>query len=479
MMRDFFPFFHYLMSQDSVRRNIDEMFHKLKFVRQQQLDEANHIALTSDIWTDSFNHIGFLGVTAHFINPQGYLTSTYLNCEPFESRHTGQEIANQLAKILDEWSIPKEKIVCLVTDGAANMSLASNILFGKGKHFVCFAHRLNLVAKEALSKVFTVESVILKVKSISQFSHQSNLFADSLREAQSQDEKQLKLIQSVETRWNSVYDMIKRFLDIFEAVTIASLRCPKPPPAQVSQSERALLQEICDLLEPLHCLTKLMSGENYATLSSVIPLTLGWKDTMNRMEHATHEGGLLKQALVNAINEKIGSPEKALIAAVSTILDPRYKTIDFVNHGSSQSLALDKINRELACLPSTDPGYLSQDPSPYSSHPIWSAHDSLAVQVNRSYDVHSILCSSLRHHLDKKPISRLSNPIQYWMSQEDDALKICALKYLIIPASSVPCERMFSKAGNIITAKRSRLSKNRLRKLLYLQSLSIDELKCF
>ena len=41
-------------------------------------------------------------------------------------------------------------------------------------------------------------------------------------------------------------------------------------------------------------------------------------------------------------------------------------------------------------------------------------------------------------------------------------------KYLIIPATSVPAERVFSKAGEIICAKRSRLSRKRANELVFL-----------
>lgn len=46
-----------------------------------------------------------------------------------------------------------------------------------------------------------------------------------------------------------------------------------------------------------------------------------------------------------------------------------------------------------------------------------------------------------------------------------------AIKYLSIVGTSVPSERLFSKAGNILTEKRSRLSGTRLSKLIFLSSL--------
>jgi hypothetical protein len=41
-------------------------------------------------------------------------------------------------------------------------------------------------------------------------------------------------------------------------------------------------------------------------------------------------------------------------------------------------------------------------------------------------------------------------------------------KYLIVPATSVPSERVFSKAGKIIVAKRSRHPRRRANELIFL-----------
>lgn len=46
-----------------------------------------------------------------------------------------------------------------------------------------------------------------------------------------------------------------------------------------------------------------------------------------------------------------------------------------------------------------------------------------------------------------------------------------AIKYLSVVATSVPSERLFSKAGSTLSNKRNRLTCKRLNKLLFMQSL--------
>ena len=52
-----------------------------------------------------------------------------------------------------------------------------------------------------------------------------------------------------------------------------------------------------------------------------------------------------------------------------------------------------------------------------------------------------------------------------------------ARRFLAIPATSAPIERVFSISGNIITKSRHRLSSETLKKSILLKSWSIKEMK--
>ena len=63
------------------------------------------------------------------------------------------------------------------------------------------------------------------------------------------------------------------------------------------------------------------------------------------------------------------------------------------------------------------------------------------------------------------------NPLAWWRSNEHKYPHIAKLarRYLAVPGTSVPSERVFSTAGDIVTASRSRLLAENVDKLIFLQ----------
>jgi len=55
------------------------------------------------------------------------------------------------------------------------------------------------------------------------------------------------------------------------------------------------------------------------------------------------------------------------------------------------------------------------------------------------------------HYMKSAPLQFDKNPLEWWKKEQQRFLKIAeiAKKRLTIPATSVPCERVFSKAGQI------------------------------
>lgn len=76
----------------------------------------------------------------------------------------------------------------------------------------------------------------------------------------------------------------------------------------------------------------------------------------------------------------------------------------------------------------------------------------------------------LQEYLQQPLFPPSSNPLIWWKTNAEkfSSLVPVALKYLSIPGTSVCSERMFSKAGEMVTARRQRLSPHSVEKLVFL-----------
>ena len=85
-------------------------------------------------------------------------------------------------------------------------------------------------------------------------------------------------------------------------------------------------------------------------------------------------------------------------------------------------------------------------------------------------DEHSICQKMVNTYLSEVSAPRHSNPLHYWKEKKVTwpLLAHLARKYLAPPCTTVPSERLFSTAGNIVTDRRTRLDVGKLEMLLFL-----------
>ena len=77
----------------------------------------------------------------------------------------------------------------------------------------------------------------------------------------------------------------------------------------------------------------------------------------------------------------------------------------------------------------------------------------------------------IQEYLKQPCIDMTSDPLQYWKEQQTNFphLTALALKYLAIPASSAPVERLFSIAGKIFRPERCSMSDTTFEKLMMIK----------
>jgi hypothetical protein len=109
-----------------------------------------------------------------------------LGVKLLEVNHTSENLMKPLKHICFECEIDLSKVNCLVTENRGNIGKGAKQLFGKNKHFACFAHTLNLVATNATPGIAALKNIIEKVKLIVAFFWHGVTVSDELKKTQDQ-----------------------------------------------------------------------------------------------------------------------------------------------------------------------------------------------------------------------------------------------------------------------------------------------------
>lgn len=442
---------------------------KMKYV--SRISNATELCVTADIWTETMNEKSFLGVTVHFLE-KTTLTSSNIATRELQSNHTAEYISYVLGDILKDWDIPLSKVTCAVTDNGSNMVAAIKKTLGDSKYLPCFAHTINLIVDSSIKSTSTpISDIISKVREIVKWVKNSVIQSDKLRKIQIDsgvaEGCTKKFILDVKTRWNSLYYMMDRFLDMSK-IASQLLLDDIHTPELVTGQEIEILKQVVQLLQPFEFVTRESSGQNYVTLSKIIPMINCLTSQLTSFSSSIECVTQLKTKLLAECKKRFGLIEFNTLAAFATILDPRFKNLHFQD-ASACGRAIQKLNN-LIKEDTTMSTSGSEEETPNEDFDFWLHHKQLAVgqkrrRANSKADEVSIYLAN--------PVCALKgNPLEEWEDLKPvfPALYKQARIFLNIVGTSVPCERLFSKAGATVTASRNRLKGKHLEKLLFLGS---------
>lgn len=162
------------------------------------------------------------------------------------------------------------------------------------------------------------------------------------------------------------------------------------------------------------------------------------------------------------------------LSLIATILDPRMKRFPFVedSHRNKQKELAESLLKDLYIQLKQDlalPEEINKESSPILIEEdedifakMW-ASDQSSIQTNDDDEIVRYL------QCPNEP--KDTDPLVWWRDHTTNYpnLSKLARKYLSIPATSVPSERLFSDAGNHISSKRTRLSPDLVDRILFLK----------
>lgn len=441
----------------------DEVFNNLK--------SCKALCLTTDGWTSAANE-NYVAVTAHGIDEEHKNLTFLLECYNYSENSTADNIARELKKITEKWEI-SEKIEAVVTDNAAYVVAA--VRQTGWKHVPCFAHTLNLVVQAAISEIKDIQD---KVKKIVQLFKRSPKASELLKSMQQQMGKPvLSLKQDITTRWNSTFDMFKRILEVKESL-ISTLAINYPNVVNLTNEDFNILEKCCEILEVFKDVTEEMSSEKNVTASKIILLSSSLKrysvNYLNNTPDLPEGVQRLGQSLVSSLNKRFDNIEQNNTFSECTFFDPRFK-----RHGFTSNDTFEACKQRITSYISN----FQQEPVNESNQEgiesilqtkkkskIWEHFDTNVSKLVGSTNPKVASIIEVEQYLQEPLLLRTADPLMWWKERKSvyPRLYELAMKKLCIVGTSVPSERVFSKAGQVVTEKRSRLSGEKVNQIVFL-----------
>ncbi|KAH9361287.1 hypothetical protein HPB48_006849 [Haemaphysalis longicornis] len=133
----------------------------------------------------------------------------------------------------------------------------------------------------------------------------------------------LEVVQDVPTRSNSEHQMITRMLKLRKPITMELLECDGVD--NLTAAEWKLMTAAVEVLDPLAQATTELSGDQYPTLSQVIPLLEYTGIVLARHAAQSDESSAIASSLACSIKARFPGVKTSEDTALAMLLDPRFK----------------------------------------------------------------------------------------------------------------------------------------------------------
>jgi len=219
----------------------------------------------------------------------------------------------------------------------------------------------------------------------------------------------------------------------------------------------------------------------------ILPVVDGLRTTLRNME-----GGLdiLRDVLVELIDDKFADVFEDDELRVATVVDPRFK-LAFFDGDEGRQRALDATKKAVLDAAEASAAAKASTPAQTSSPlPSTSTSTSAPAASSSTKQMPSIfaklyaaptatpqastLSDKVQHELNlyiaAQTIDHTSSATAWWAGNSAlyPNIAVVAHQLLGVPATSVASERLFSKAGDIITKKRNRLESSKADKIIFI-----------
>lgn len=257
-------------------------------------------------------------------------------------------------------------------------------------------------------------------------------------------------------------------------------------------SDMHTLEMVCQLLGPLNDFTNLLGSETKTTLSSLKPVMEHITGLLSGEEEDDALTKQMKKVMMDDLQHRYSSGKVKTMIDIACFIDPRFKGNFSQNKDDTiRSTVEEAVNlAETTSLPHQELPATTADQEQGGSTSTTTAPSAATKKKDKSLSFllkkitsakqqriegedtppRERVTMEVKLYLSLPPISSDADPLAWWKAhvQELPLLGNVARKFLCIPATSVPSERVFSSSGHIISPHRSKLNPGKVNMLTFL-----------
>ncbi|KAK0140110.1 Zinc finger BED domain-containing protein 1 [Merluccius polli] len=447
------------------------LYEKRRGEIEREITAVEYFATTTDLWS-SRTMEPYLSLTIHYIDDDFTMKSRCLQTSFFPQDHTGEAIAQGLREALASWSLPEERQVCITTDNGSNVVKAASL--NKWMRLQCFGHRLHLAIENAMKDPRIDRAVGICKKLVSSFSYSWRRKKELARA-----QKELKLPEhglktECPTRWGSRQAMIERVLEQQRAISQVLSSDRKARHLIPSWQDTEILEAIHKSLHPLTEFTDALSSEKYVSVSFVKPVLHLFSSSILKVNDDVSElTNTIRKKILTYLEEKYKDPETQELLDMASALDPRFK-LRYASEDRVEPIQARLVSEMAASEQGPSDGGTADraedTPSTSKKKKTLGSFFKVTERASPAHPPHQAVASELQSYLQCADLDSEENPLDWWREHQRvyPRLSKLAKKYLSIPATSAPSERVFSTGGNIVTCLRSSLKPESVDRLVFL-----------
>ena len=362
----------------------------------------------------------------------------------------------------------------VMADNASNMKKA--LREGRFEAQGCFAHTLQLIVNDGvLSQRAVIDTLSVCRSIVGHFKHSTIAYhkLDQIRDRL--DINKHKLQQDEPTRWNSTLYMLQTIYE--QKTALAAYATEHGSITMLSPNQIELTRKLIAALEPVEEITKMVSTDT-ASISVLIPLVKILKKALSKHDDSGIQ--TMKLEMLTSLERRFDDIEESQLLLMATCLDPKFKDKFFSCEGKglARKCMIDNIvdtDVEVEPQSKRPRTEFSNDSSVEgaSTSKVWECLTEILHDCGATTDSDSGKEIMVDQYFSEPLIDyKKGNPYTWWYNNRlrYPLLAKLVTRYLCSPPTSVPSERLFSRAGILYDEKRNKLTAEHAEMLLFIKN---------